>query len=193
LKTKIWSKPQTSGFPPSGRFGHSAVLKHENWFIFGGEDGISKNILNDLHMYDLETRKWSKIEFTGNPPAPRKNHSAVWSLSTNSMIIYGGEQSSKKIFSDCHLFDFTTFKWKQLIIKNQSLIHATLPKRSSHSVCVFDKYMMIFGGKDQEGLQNDTFLLDIEKQTISKLKTKNNPMKRNRFELNPCKHNLGQS
>eukprot|EP01080_Neovahlkampfia_damariscottae_P006255 gene6255-10263_t len=183
LKTKTWKKPPISGKPPSGRFGHTAVLRHENWFIFGGEDGTTKNKLNDLYMLDLEHRKWSKIETTGNPPAPRKNHSAAWHLNNNSMIIYGGEQSSKKIFSDCHMYDFSTMKWTQIILKNSSFMNIGLPKRTSHSVCMFDNYMMIFGGKDKEGLQNDTFVINFDKSSISKLKTKNNPTKRNRAKL----------
>jgi hypothetical protein len=41
-------------------------------------------------------------------------------------------------------------------------------------------FQVLFGGKDSSGLCNDTHMIDIKKQSIVRLKTKNDPIKRNR-------------
>jgi len=38
----------------------------------------------------------------------------------------------------------------------------------------------MFGGKGTQGLCNDTHMIDIKKKSIVRLKTKNDPIKRNR-------------
>jgi N-acetylneuraminic acid mutarotase len=179
MKEKKWKMLNTSGTSPEARHNHTGVLHHEFYFVFGGAN-VHEKKLNDLKMLDLQNYKWIEVESSGNPPTPRSNHTAVWYK--NSMIVYGGEGASpKNIFSDCYIFNFSTLKWTTIELQNP--IGKTFPKRSSHSVCIYGDQMMIFGGKDSSGLQNDTFLLNLQNKTISKLKTKNDPVKRKRANL----------
>jgi N-acetylneuraminic acid mutarotase len=178
MKQKNWKLINTSGTSPQSRYSHSGVLHHELFFIFGGSNAEDKK-LNDLHMLDIQTYKWTEVESSGIPPSPRCNHSAVWYK--NTMIVYGGEESSKKILSDCHIFNFSSLKWTVLVV--DPLISKLMPKRSSHSVCIYGDQMMIFGGKDAISLQNDTFLVNIQNPGVVKLKTKNDPIKRTRANL----------
>eukprot|EP01080_Neovahlkampfia_damariscottae_P011220 gene11220-4042_t len=178
MKKKEWNMIETNGKSPTSRYGHTGTLHHEFYFIFGGTTPEDKK-LNDLHFLDLNTYKWTEVEYKGNPPSPRSNHSSVWYK--NTMIIYGGEQSSKKVFSDCFIFNFSTLSWSPLIINET--IGKTFPRRSSHSVCIYGDQMMIFGGKDSSNLQNDTYLLNLDRKKISKLKTKNEPTKRIKANL----------
>jgi hypothetical protein len=85
----------------------------------------------------------------------------------------------QKILSD-YIFNFSTLKWTSIELQNS--IGKTFP-RDHHSVCIYGDQMMIFGGKDLSGLQNDTFLLNLQNKTISKLKTKNDPVKRLKANL----------
>lgn len=45
-----WSKPITTGNPPSVRAGHSCVAVGTKLYLFGGGDG--NTYLNDLHILD---------------------------------------------------------------------------------------------------------------------------------------------
>jgi hypothetical protein len=74
VKKKIF---KNQGEPPCGRFGHTGVIDHEDWYIFGGEDQNSKR-LNDLVCLNLMDYTWTIPSISGIPPCPRSNHSAVW-------------------------------------------------------------------------------------------------------------------
>lgn len=53
---------------PSSRSGHRMVLSKKNLVVFGGyhDNGIDYKYYNDVHLFDLESRTWRKIEPAGN-------------------------------------------------------------------------------------------------------------------------------
>ncbi|VFQ63274.1 unnamed protein product [Cuscuta campestris] len=59
------------------RGGHSVNLLGNCLVIFGGEDARWNCPLNDLHVLDLVSRKWSKPLVRGVPPAGRLHHAAT--------------------------------------------------------------------------------------------------------------------
>ena len=64
-----WSRIEANGTPPSPRYGHSAIYSeqtHSIW-IFGGYDNATGSC-GDLHVFDLNTKTWQKIEQENKPP-----------------------------------------------------------------------------------------------------------------------------
>ena len=59
----------------------------DSLFIFGG--GNSKEMLNDIWMFDTLIMKWSQLDNRGVVPTPRAGYGLV-SVSTDEFIIYGG-------------------------------------------------------------------------------------------------------
>lgn len=53
---------------PSSRSGHRMVLCKKNLVVFGGyhDNGLDYKYYNDVHLFDLESRTWRKIEPSGN-------------------------------------------------------------------------------------------------------------------------------
>eukprot|EP01080_Neovahlkampfia_damariscottae_P005247 gene5247-8858_t len=191
LKTNKWTKVATNGTPPTGRFGHTGVIHHEgtdkvcfkfnmviDWYIFGGEDQYTKR-LNDLVCFNLTDFTWNTPEVFGTPPSPRSNHSAVWH--DNKMIICGGERQKDEFLGEMYIFDFYTMTWSDLVVKSSLL--TSIPKRASHSAKMYGDMMIMFGGKSSNGLCNDTHMVDIKKKSIVRLKTRNDPQKRNRSQM----------
>ncbi len=58
-------------FPPwpEARSGHSASVKGDKMYIFGGKNANGM-LLNDMWEFDMKNRRWKKLEPT-NPPMPR--------------------------------------------------------------------------------------------------------------------------
>ena len=90
LVTKEWFRPKCEGTPPSPRESHTATLVgDERLVIFGGSGEGDANYLNDLHVLDLRTMRWTSPVVKGDLPVPRDSHSTL--ATGNKLIVYGGD------------------------------------------------------------------------------------------------------
>ena len=78
---------RTNGSPPQPRYRHSAVICGSNIYIFGGVD-TNQQRFNDIHQFDIDQRRFMKIDTTGDSPQPRTFHRAI--IFKNLMYIIGG-------------------------------------------------------------------------------------------------------
>jgi len=106
---KIWSQVMTKGAAPAPRFGHTAVYDSINnrMIVFGGAEGRSSPCENDIWILTNAsgrsgggTTAWTQLQVTGNAPAPRTLHGAVYDPNTNVMITYGGQDCFSTVFDD---------------------------------------------------------------------------------------------
>jgi N-acetylneuraminic acid mutarotase len=71
-----WKKmPECDEFVGARRSKHTAVAYRDAVYVFGGDNG--KSMLNDLLIFDVREKSWTRAFSTGTPPAPRYHHSAV--------------------------------------------------------------------------------------------------------------------
>uniref|UniRef100_A0A6N2KVS4 Uncharacterized protein n=1 Tax=Salix viminalis TaxID=40686 RepID=A0A6N2KVS4_SALVM len=129
--------------------------------VFGGSGEGEANYLNDLHVLDLKSMRWTSPEVEGNIPAPRDSHSAV--EIGNKLLVYGGDRGDSLLCKDLHqvfeqlyviggvgekhyyidvwVLDVSTCSWTQLDISGQQ------PQgRFSHTAVVTDSDIVIYGG-----------------------------------------------
>lgn len=87
LETMVWTEIKSEGEIPAPRYSHSAgkyflfnqnqmicfsVVFKEQLFVFGGiMDTFT--LLNDIHVFDIKSSTWRKLETT-TPPSPRFSH-----------------------------------------------------------------------------------------------------------------------
>ena len=73
-------------------------------FVFGGRMGtsIDEKLLNDLWMFDTDSKTWSEVEANGDVPSPRSFHSSV--VIGESIYVFGGCPAEGRQ-SDLHRFD----------------------------------------------------------------------------------------
>eukprot|EP00029_Vermamoeba_vermiformis_P012854 TRINITY_DN7804_c0_g1_i1.p1 TRINITY_DN7804_c0_g1~~TRINITY_DN7804_c0_g1_i1.p1 ORF type:complete len:461 (+),score=58.55 TRINITY_DN7804_c0_g1_i1:53-1435(+) len=100
---------------PSPRQWFSMTLYRRALYIFGGVD-TKKNILNDLHKFDIVSSQWIRLTTKHSPPA-RYRHSAV--VYHNGLYIVGGVNSNNEAYDDVWHYDFGTNRWK--VIKKLKL------------------------------------------------------------------------
>lgn len=99
LLNRIWA-PLTPG--PKGLTEHSAVLLGHRIIVFGGRD-LRNRFHNQVLSYNIHGDSWRRIKpLRGDAPSPRSFHSALLSLSGDSMYVYGGDPND----TDIHEFKF---------------------------------------------------------------------------------------
>ncbi|XP_029664882.1 kelch domain-containing protein 4 [Formica exsecta] len=187
---KKWEKI-TAANCPSARSGHRMLHIKKQLIVFGGfYDNLRHDYkyFNDVHIFDLETYMWRKIEPTGIAPAPRSGCIFLPTVD-NKLVVYGGysKEKIKKemdrgcIHADMFLLsqtdrnDLTKYKW---ICIKQTGIRVTPRCGASATLIQHANQAFVFGGvydnddddddddDDDENLcetfYNDLLALDLE-------------------------------
>lgn len=99
-----WSKPDIDPLTrPSKRRAHTSCLWQDKIIVLGGGDGA--RALDDVHMLDINTLKWEKLETSGVPPPARGYHTS--NLVKDKLVVFGGSDGHD-CFEDVHVLDLCT-------------------------------------------------------------------------------------
>ncbi|XP_039314143.1 kelch domain-containing protein 4 isoform X2 [Solenopsis invicta] len=184
---KKWEKI-TAPNGPSARSGHRMVHLKKQLIVFGGfYDNLRHDYkyYNDVHIFDLETYTWRKIDPAGTTPAPRSG-CVLLPTPDNKVIVYGGyskEKVKKNVDRGCIHDDMflLTQEDKNDIIKYKWVgvkqIGTRISPRCGASAAIIQpagNQAFVFGGvydddddDDDEDLcgtfYNDLFALDLKK------------------------------
>ncbi|KAG2694614.1 hypothetical protein I3760_08G153900 [Carya illinoinensis] len=154
LKSKEWIQPECRGTPPSARESHTATLiGDDKMVIFGGSGEGEANYLNDLHVLDLKTMKWTSPEVKGDVPVPRDSHSAV--SFGNKLFVYGGDRGDR-YHGDVDMLDMETLTWLRLAIQGSSP-----GVRAGHAAVNVGTKVYVIGGVGDKHYYNDVWVLDV--------------------------------
>ncbi|KAG0319242.1 hypothetical protein BGZ97_002534 [Linnemannia gamsii] len=140
------------GIPPTKRYGHTAVLWNQNIIIFGGANEYS-DYRDDVIVFSLQTRTWSRPEIRGEVPA-RYLHSAT--VYRNKMYVYGGFAKNSKctyVLEEMRILNLETWTWSDAY---------TVPARYNHSASLIGSKLWIYAGKDEAGnTVSDLYSIDL--------------------------------
>ncbi|KAL5700845.1 hypothetical protein ACHQM5_026248 [Ranunculus cassubicifolius] len=154
LRTNEWSSPKCEGTPPSPRESHTAtVVVEEKLVIFGGSGEGEAHYLNDLHILDLKSMRWTSPEVRGNFPAPRDSHVTV--AIGNKLLVYGGD-CGDRYRGEVHVLDMDSLCWSRLVIQGPSP-----GVRAGHSAVAIGTKVFIIGGVGDKIYYNDVWILDV--------------------------------
>ncbi|KAI8599990.1 hypothetical protein EDD21DRAFT_145749 [Dissophora ornata] len=129
------------GVPPTKRYGHTAVLWNQNIIVFGGSNEYTE-YRDDVVVFSLQTKTWSRPEIRGEVPA-RYLHSAT--VYKNRMYVYGGFAKNSKctyVLEEMRILNLETWTWSDAI---------TVPARYNHSASLVGGKLWIYAGKDEAG------------------------------------------
>ncbi|KAE9359427.1 hypothetical protein PF008_g2258 [Phytophthora fragariae] len=154
--TPKWIQPPISGTPPSpGNLLQIFIIEDTLYAIGGTIDG---KFLTELHALNLNSGdwKWEKIKVAGTPPSIRYWYSLT--VLRGMAILYGGYGHPQRLSDTFALrFDMETPTWVQLKPRGD------IPGPSStHSSCVINDHMYIFGGYDGKYRRGQLFAFEIE-------------------------------
>ncbi|RQM24633.1 hypothetical protein B5M09_009410 [Aphanomyces astaci] len=137
-----WESPITTGTPPGPCNMHTTdYLPNINGLlVFRGGDG--KEYLNDLHLFDLPTRHWSRPTTHGTPPSPRANHSSA--VLDHRLFVFGGWNGTHRL-NDLHMLDTTTWQWTSISPSSEGSMMLPFPRAGMTFVAVRRRFFL-FGG-----------------------------------------------
>ncbi|CAN4110948.1 unnamed protein product [Withania somnifera] len=158
LRSQEWTQLECQGNPPSPRESHTSTLVGgDKLVIFGGSGEGEANYLNDLHVLDIKTMRWSTPEVRGEMPVPRDSHSAV--AIGNRLYIYGGD-CGDRYQSDIDMFDMDALVWSKLDVLGPSP-----GARAGHATVNFGSKVYVIGGVGDKKYYNDVWVLDVIKSS----------------------------
>ncbi|KAL2325599.1 hypothetical protein Fmac_024657 [Flemingia macrophylla] len=165
LVTKEWIRPKCEGVPPSPRESHTATLVgDQRLVIFGGSGEGDANYLNDLHVLDLRTMRWTSPVVKGDLPVPRDSHSTL--AIGNKLIVYGGD-CGDQYQGDVNVLDMDTMTWSTLKIQGSSpgtrAGHAAVSIGTQASSFTFHQFSAVYiiGGVGDKRYYSDIWVFDI--------------------------------
>ena len=88
--TDSWTATSSTNVP-GARFFHTAVWTGSEMIVWGGSGDTINFFFNTGGRYNPNTNSWTATS-TGNAPAPRNVHTAVWT--GTQMIVWGGQVSN---------------------------------------------------------------------------------------------------
>jgi len=164
-----WTALTPTGDVPAQRQGHSAVYdpNSNTMIVFGGGEGNTSPCSNEVWTLtnannEGGTPAWVQLFPAGSGPAPRMLHGAVYDATTNSMIVFGGEDCFSTLFNDVWVLSNAngltgTPAWTQLSPSGT----APSPREVFGSVTydAVENHLIVFGGFFNPGLGNDVWVL----------------------------------
>ncbi|KAI5587265.1 hypothetical protein BDE02_05G020300 [Populus trichocarpa] len=162
-----WITPPITGQLPKARYEHGAAIVQDKMYIYGGNH--NGRYLNDLHVLDLRSWSWYKVNFKaenepqeGQSPAkltPCAGHSLIpWE---NKLLSIAGHTKDPSETIQVKVFDLQSCTWSTLKTYGKAPI-----SRGGQSVTLVGTSLVIFGGQDaKRSLLNDLHILDLETMT----------------------------
>ncbi|EFC49470.1 predicted protein [Naegleria gruberi] len=170
LETGEWKVVECRGNQiPPGTDGQSMIIYNNQLIIFGGrkKSWISINL---VHVLDLETLEWRRVEITdlSNVPCPRTDHCDVFH--DGKLYIQGGYDDGGQFLgrrNDLYVFDVKTETWTQLTGQCNGL---PPPEMSTHRAECLElngkHYMIMVAGWDNyKRHRNEIYGLELETLT----------------------------
>eukprot|EP01083_Nonionella_stella_P185139 674256_1 len=137
------------------RSNHAAcALRDDSFCIFGGEDEASR-LTNTLSTYSIQSKQWTHYDPKqfDTIPTERAGHSMV--EYNGSMYIFGGDAGPKK----GRLNDLWKLNMNKCNQKDPFQAVNTLgevpSKRMKHSAAIYESYMFVLGGCNDQNYQNE--------------------------------------
>ncbi|KAI8886897.1 galactose oxidase [Backusella circina FSU 941] len=150
IDTLTWSKPDIDPLTrPSKRRAHTSCLWQDKIIVLGGGDGA--RALDDVHMLDINTLKWEKLETSGAPPPARGYHTS--NLVKDKLVVFGGSDGHD-CFEDVHVLDLSQRRWSQIDLDRK------IP-RLAHTATQVGSYVFVIGGHDGRRYSQDVLLFNL--------------------------------
>ncbi|XP_039022223.1 acyl-CoA-binding domain-containing protein 4-like [Hibiscus syriacus] len=134
---------------------HSMIKWENKLLLLGGNSKKSSDAMI-VHFINLETHVCGVMETFGKIPVARGGHSVT--LVGSKLIVFGGEDRSRKLLNDVHVLDLQTMIWFAV-----EATQTPPAPRYDHSAAVHsERYLLIFGGCSHSLFFNDLHVLDLQ-------------------------------
>ncbi|CAG8788704.1 19809_t:CDS:2 [Gigaspora margarita] len=113
----VWTRIyDTENSAPKPRYFHSANQFKNSIVIFGGmgysrtsDDGLC--VLDDVSIFDLDTYSWIHPTITPSDFTPRPRYAHLASVSSNKLVVIGGQDMSNYYIEETNVLDLDKMVW----------------------------------------------------------------------------------
>lgn len=159
VSSRIWTeKAKNSSVRPERMMDHTLTFADGWLYLIGGktEQGLFSSNIYRIDIKECET--WEKLRVSGDSRHSRmlSAHTAVFHSVVNTIIIYGGYQSSYSKYVELsdkiYAFSIRFHVWseinnRQVEKQRYDRIHNHVPgKRAHHTSVIIGNYMVVYGG-----------------------------------------------
>ena len=149
--------------PPPLMKNHSCIAYNDSLIFFGGFNSFDNT--NQLYIFSLSTKLFSKKIAKGEIPKPRNGHTATFVPSLNSMIMIGGWLGEDALASDeIYSLNLEDFRWKQ-IHSNPSISSTNM-----HTADLYKDIIYIFRGGNGISFLSDLTAYNVNTHAVEKIK-----------------------
>ncbi|KAK9811814.1 hypothetical protein WJX72_010643 [[Myrmecia] bisecta] len=138
------------------RSGHSMTQAGSLLYCFGGlllRDGTKSN---ECYWMTTDRMEWHLQPTTGDKPAPRDGHSAVFDDTNNRLVVFGGRNQDRRRLGDVYYLDIATWTWHKADLEGGG----PSPRAEAGAVHL-EGHMYVFGGHGAGARLNDLHVLDL--------------------------------
>jgi len=169
-ETNSWKAIHQTGQIPCERSGHGVVLVNKTVFLFGGYGGIDPIHLSDLHCFDMEQRRWSRVRDSGTVPCPRTAFAMCWDQ-RSSIFLMGGTDHDLQGLADQEVYEYSinSRQWQRMPTLNRGILELRYFGRSAN--CYYNSILFFGGGVKGGRFTNELLKLDLETRRWDRLET----------------------
>ncbi|XP_064393444.1 uncharacterized protein LOC135340943 isoform X2 [Halichondria panicea] len=179
--TELWSLLPTTGPLPPGEWGGRSVCVGRCLYTFGGHDGSS--YFNDMSKLDLDTLKWTTIQFSGSQPM-KKAFCGLVRVNKRTLCCFGGQgikgtsqpgstfiktgrSDGSGWTNEFHFFDTQNGVWSSPELRGERP-----PPCSGFTFTMVDQHRaVLFGGNQPDRVVvNEVYMFDFRTMEVSKVK-----------------------
>ncbi|KAJ6227480.1 kelch domain-containing protein [Anaeramoeba flamelloides] len=185
----MWKSYSKNSPQPRSACGH--VIYNNKLYIFGGL--LSREDCdNSMYTFDLATKKWEKLEVTGDVPKERSLPGLILG-NDDKLYCYGGfgdYQPVYEMFNDLYCFDLKKNKWTEIELPENS------PKMFAHNMMFDSENNLIYtygGHCVTEGMEtfasplcSEIHCINLKDNTVTKIKPKSEKNPKVRMSASAC-------
>lgn len=143
LQSSLWEQevavPGSRTPPACANAAMAANDAQDKLFVFGGRG--NKTTYGQLWVYDLVTKRWSRVMMasTSVVPSVRLSHTLTF-MPPNHLVLFGGRQKHAR-FSDLFVFDIDARSWSRVLTSSGGEVLPASPMairpRSAHAALLY--------------------------------------------------------
>jgi hypothetical protein len=131
---------------PTHRHSHASTRLADCLYVFGGLSSTNTSY-NDLWLFDLNAKAWSRPATTGSYPSPKAAATLV--VYNNTLVLFGGYShpysypfnQQVNFFDELHIYSTKNSTWTPILFSQEA------PKLAGHTASIINKnQLIIFGG-----------------------------------------------
>ncbi len=173
---------------PEARYGMAACVAGGEWLVHGGYDSDAL-LCADLWSFSFAGQTWQKRQTTGAVPSARMHH-AMAATGDGRVVLFGGKEQKGPCAATVHVLEVGTGAWSELKRAGRERAKGRAKKgaaagaagpaaRWGHSATLValqqGPAVVVYGGRDQERVFGDAWLLDVAEAAWEELPTATAP------------------